>query len=77
MNSIRLGGVCSIQLSYVGVSKQVILSLIVTHYSILKIQIFQGDCPINARLGGGRSIRLSYWGILPVYSIGKGCLCQG
>ncbi len=56
----RLGGVCSILLSYRDLYVKMSLSLTITHYEIEKMLRSQGFKPINARLGGGRSILLSY-----------------
>ena len=56
----RLGGVCSILLSYRDLYVKMSLSLTITHYEIEKMLCPQGFKPINARLGGGRSILLSY-----------------
>ena len=87
----RLGGGRSIQLSYQDKYKIMVKNVpfadeqhplrrrplytteLLGHIHFLGLRRIRTDCC----LGGGRSIRLSYWGILPVYSIGKGCLCQG
>ena len=57
--NIFLGGVCSIQLSYMDIYQNI------KFYAIFKARRNRTIC----RLGGGRSIQLSYGNIFKIYSI--------